>query len=153
MSVQTTYPIYRRKGLEGQLYDQSSADIVSKVIETVAGVSFGRVVSRGTDPSRQADLGGTAFLGIALRDLAKEGAANTGAIQWNFSEVAAVLREGYVWVAVPSGCTAGDAAKYNTSTGIIDSGAAGAGEAGIGAASFETTASAGELAVLRIGLN
>lgn len=152
MSAQTSYSIKQPKAYAGLVYAQSPHDIVSRDVETVAGIGFGVAVSRGTDKERQIDAGGADFIGITIRSLDKEGAANTGAIQWNETESAGVLRTGYIWTACPAGCNPGDAVKYTNATGVIDAGAPVAGETAIANAQWETVAAAGGLAVIRIGV-
>ena len=150
MSAQTSYSIKQPKAYAGLVYAQAPHDIVSRDVETVAGIGFGVAVSRGTDLERQIVAGGTAFLGITIRSLDKEGAANTGAIQWNEKEAAGILRDGYIWAVCPSGCNPGDPVNYVNATGVLDSGAAVAGETALDGAQWETVAAAGELAVIRI---
>lgn len=150
MAAQTSYSRLTNTGFPGLLVDLNPKDIVSRSVETPAGIPFGVVVSRGTDRERQIVLGGTAPLGVSLRVLSQEGAANTGAVQWDVTDTAAVLREGYVFVVCPAGCTAGDAVKFTTATGVLDSGAAGAGEQALVGATWETTTAAGGVAVLRL---
>ena len=65
-------------------------------------------------------------------------------------ETAGVMRSGYIWAVCPTGCVPGNAVNYADGTGILDSGAAGASETQLDGATWETTASAGELAVIRI---
>lgn len=150
MSAQTSYSIKQPKAYAGLVYAQAPHDIVSRDVETVAGIGFGVAVSRGTNLERQVVAGGTAFLGITIRSLDKEGAANTGAIQWNEKETAGILRDGYIWAVCPSGCNPGDPVNYVNATGVLDSGAAVAGETLLDGAQWETIAAAGELAVIRI---
>lgn len=150
MSAQTSYSIKQPKAYAGLVYAQAPHDIVSRDVETVAGIGFGVAVSRGTNLERQVVAGGTAFLGITIRSLDKEGAANTGAIQWNEKEAAGILRDGYIWAVCPSGCNPGDPVNYVNATGVLDSGAAVAGETALDGAQWETIAAAGELAVIRI---
>lgn len=151
MSAQTSYSINQGKAYAGLVYAQAPHDIISRAVETAAGIGFGVAVARGTDADRQIDLAGSAsFLGITIRSLEKEGAANTGAIKWNETETAGVMRKGYIWAVCPAGCVPGDAVKYTDSTGVLDAGAAGAGETQLDGASWETTAAAGELAVIRL---
>lgn len=152
MSAQTSYSIKQPLAYAGLIYAQAPHDVVSRMVETVAGIGFGVAVSRGTNKERQIVAGGSDFLGVTIRSLEKEGAANTGDIQWNEKEAAGVLRSGYIWVVCPAGCNPGDAVKYTNATGVIDAGAAGAGETAIANAKWETVAAAGELAVIRIGV-
>lgn len=152
MSAQTSYEIKQPKAYAGLVYAQAPHDIVSRLVETAAGIAFATAVSRGTDKEKQIVAGGTDFIGITIRSLDKEGVANTGAIQWNQKESAGVLRSGYVWAACPAGCNPGDAVKYVNATGVINAGAPAAGETAIANAKWETVAAAGGLAVIRIGV-
>jgi hypothetical protein len=150
MSAQTSYLIKQPKAYAGLVYAQAPHDIVSRDVETVAGIGFGVAVSRGTNLERQIVAGGTTFTGITIRSLDKEGATNTGAIKWNEKEAAGILRDGYIWAVCPTGCNPGDAVKYTNATGVIDSGAAGVGETALDGAQWDTVTAAGELAVIRL---
>ena len=150
MSAQTSYDINQPVAYAGQVYALSPCDIVSRSVETVAGMAFGIAVSRGTDPDEQAVIGGADYLGISIRSLEREGAANTGAVQYDETETAGIMRFGYVWAVCPAGATPGDAVKYTTATGVLDSGAPGAGEAAITGATWDTVTAAGELGVIRV---
>lgn len=149
MSAQTSYSIDQSVAYAGLIYALAPHDIVSRAVETAAGVDFGVVVSRGTDGEKQAVLGGATALGITVRSLEREGSAN-GDIAYTQYETAGIMREGYIWAVCPAGCNPGDTVKYTTATGVLDSGAAGAGETALANATWETVAAAGELAVVRI---
>ena len=150
MAAQTTYSIRQGKAYAGLIYAQAPHDIVSRAVETAAGIGFGVAVTRGTDPDKQIVLAASAdFLGIAIRSLEKEG-GTAGDIQWNVKETAGIMRSGYIWAVCPTGCVPGSAVNYADGTGVLDSGAAGASETQLNGATWETTASAGELAVVRI---
>jgi len=150
MAAQTSYDIRQGKAYAGLIYAQAPSDIVSRAVETVAGVAFGVAVTRGTDPDKQTVLATSAnFLGITIRSLEKEG-GDAGAIRWNLKETAGIMRSGYIWAVCPTGCLPGNAVKYTDGTGVLDSGAAGVGETSLDGATWETTASAGELGVIRL---
>jgi len=150
MSAQTSYSIRQGKAYAGLIYAQAPHDIVSRAVETAAGIGFGVAVTRGTDPDKQVVLATSAnFLGITIRSLEKEG-GTAGDIQWNVKETAGIIREGYIWAVCPTGCVPGNAVNYADGTGVLDSGAAGVGETSLDGATWETTASAGELGVIRI---
>lgn len=150
MSAQTSYSIKQPKAYAGLVYAQAPHDIVSRDVETVSGIGFGVAVSRGTNKERQIVVGGNDFTGITIRSLDKEGAVNTGAIQWNEKEAAGIMRDGYIWAVCPAGCNPGDQVKYANATGVIDSGSAGAGDTKLDGAQWDTVAAAGELAVIRL---
>lgn len=155
MVAQTSYSINQPRAIAGMLADVQNHDIISRAIETVAGADFGIAVSRGTDKDKQAIIGGaTGFLGITVRSLEREN-ANNDTVKYSETETAAIIRVGYIYAACPSGCNPGDAVNFVEATGVLDSGApSGVGETGIDDASWETTAAAGELAVIRMaGVN
>jgi len=150
MSAQTSYDIRQGKAYAGLIYAQAPHDIVSRAVETAGGIAFGVAVTRGTDADKQIVPAASAdFLGITIRSLEKEG-GTAGAIQWNAKETAGVMRSGYIWAVCPTGCVPGDAVNYADGTGVLDSGAAGAGSTKLVGSSWETTAVAGELAVVRL---
>lgn len=150
MSAQTEYSKNLAKGYPGLIFAQNPSDIVSRLVETVNGIPFGVAAGVGTDAERQVIAGGAIFAGITIRSLDKEGAANTGAIQWNVTEAAGIMRMGYVWAECPAGCNAGDAVKYVNATGALNAGAAGAGETQLDEAIWDSKAVAGEIAVIRL---
>jgi hypothetical protein len=151
MSAQTSYSINQEKAYAGMLYAQAPKDIFSLVVEPSAGIGFAVAVARGTDTEKECDLAGSAdFIGITVRSLDREGAANSGAVKYDQYETAGVLRKGYVWAVCPAGCNPGDAVKYTDGTGVLNAGNAGAGETQLDGANWETAASAGGLAVIRL---
>ena len=151
MSAQTSYTIKQAVAYAGLIYAQAPSDIISRDVETVAGIGFGTVVSRGTDKDLQAILGGTTgILGVAIRDLGREGASDA-TIEYSENETAGIMRDGYIWAVCPTGCVPGDAVNFVEATGVLDSGApAGVGETGLDDCFWDSTASAGELAILRV---
>lgn len=152
MSAQLTYAISQAIAYMGQLFAQAPKDILSRSVETAAGVGFGVVVSRGTDKDTQCVLGGTTgFLGVTVRSLDREGDDAAGSIDYDQYDTAAILRDGYIWVTCPTGCVPGDAVNFVEATGVLDSGApVGVGETGLDDCYWDSTAAAGELAVLRV---
>lgn len=149
MSAQTSYAINQPVAYAGLIYDQNPREIVSKLAESV--IAFGIAVGRGTDADRQVTAGlGAAYQGISVRALDREGAINTGAIDYKVGEAVAVMRTGYIWAVCPAGCVPGDVVKFTNATGVIDAGAPGAGETAISGATWETTTSAGQIGLIRL---
>jgi len=150
--VQTAYSIYMNPGYEGQLFDLQKAEVVSKAAESSA-IPFGRVVSRGTEDN-QCVLGGVEPLGVSIRDLARPGAFDGAAsVSYLEDQTASVLMAGWIYLKAPAGATAGDAVKYNTTTGVIGAGAAGSGEAELPGATWEKTVGSGAVGPVRIVAN
>ncbi len=150
MSAQTSYSINQRIALAGMLAAVHNHDIISRSIETAAGADFGIAVSRGTDKDKQAVIGGaTGFLGITVRSLEREN-ANDDTVKYSETETAGILREGYIYAICPAGCNPGNLVKYTDATGVLDAGVAAVGETQLNGAIWDTTAAAGELAIIRL---
>ena len=152
MSAQLTYAINQDISYAGGLYSLSNNDIISRSVETVAGAAFGIIVSRGTDADSECLIGGTAgILGVTVRSLDREGTDSAGAIKYLETDTAGILRDGYIWATCPTGCVPGDVVNFVEATGVLDSGApSGTGETGLDDCYWDSTAAAGELAVLRV---
>ena len=152
MSAQLSYAINQAVAYMGQIFALGLRDVISRSVETVAGAAFGIVVSRGTDKDNQCVIGGTTgILGITIRALDREGDDAAGAIEYSETETAGIMRMGYIWITCPTGCVPGDPVNFVEATGVIDSGApAGVGETGLDDCYWDSTAAAGELAVLRV---
>src|SRR5210317_1753203 len=150
MAAQTSYQISQDSAYAGQIYGQGARSVFSRSVETTEGIPFGVAVSRGTDPDNQVVLGGTDFVGITVRSLDFEGAVNTGDIFYKENDTAAIMRRGAVWVICPSGCVAGDQVKFTRSTGVLDSTDIAAGDSLVFRAYWDSTAAAGDLAVIVI---
>ena len=151
MPAQTSYSQNLRAALAGLLYEGDTArDVVSRKVETAAGIGFGLAVSRGTAED-QITLGGTSFLGISVRSLDVEGNTD-GEVQYDEKSTAPVLRQGYIWAVCTNGCNPGDAAKYVQADGTLASGAANAGETAIAGGTWESVTAAGNVGLLRVGV-
>lgn len=152
MTAQTSYSINQAIAFAGQLADIGPMTRVSRDVEGSAGINFGVVVGRGTDADRQCKVGGAigTILGVTYRSLEREGAANSAAVKYNEKETAGILQKGYIYAVCPAGCVPGDAVKYTIATGVLDAGAAAAGEASLDEAQWDSTAAAGAIAKLRL---
>ena len=152
MSAQTSYSINQPIAYAGLIFAQNPKDIISRSVETVAGVAFGVVVSRGTDKDNQCILGGTTgILGITVRALDREADDAAGAIKYAENETAGIMRDGYIWSVCPTGCVPGDPVNFTEATGVLDSGApSGTGETGLDDCYWDSTTAAGALGVIRV---
>lgn len=127
MTRNTTYtdPV---RGAGGLLADDNPTVTISRAVETAAGITFGCMVSRGTDRDNQCALGGATPLGIAVRTRDTESYAE----KYLQYETARIVRSGFVYLTIATAANAGAALCYNTTTGAIDSGSPGAGEVAFG---------------------
>ena len=148
MSAQLTYSRNTDSRIHGSLNDLNDNEIQSGVAE--AALPVGIAVKRGTDKEAELLLAtATNFLGVAIRDLHREGAINTGSLNYAIGENVSVLRSGRINLTCAAGCTAGDPVNYVDATGVIDAGVAGVGETQIGGAEWETTTVAGQVGIVR----
>lgn len=148
-AVQTTYATGMQPGLEGQVATMLNDDTAeTRIVETAAGIGFGRAVSEGAN-ARGAILGGaTKFIGISMRSIsevpiAPATAADVYAQKFNMG----VLLAGDIWVRAVAAVTHGSPATYSSSTGQIQPASAGV---AIPGSRYITSAGAGELALLRL---
>lgn len=148
MGLNTSYDACAAASAGQMAYDEMPAVVVSRVVETAAGIGFGKVVSRGTDTAKQIELGGAVPFGIALRS---HEYGNTATDNEDYDEycMCPVLRSGYIWVTVADTDNAGALLNYNTTTGAIGTGAAGEGEALL-PGELVTDSTAGGLAIVYI---
>lgn len=151
MTVQTAYG-FIAPAVAGQIVDMYFNEIVSKLVETAAGLEFGVAVGRGTGDN-QVVLAGT--YGISVRELTREmDKRGAGAVtKYVLGNAAAIMRKGHVWVKLDAGSTLGvspgDAVHYMPVTGVlVDSTTATS--VAIPGATFEGTAAAGELVEVRL---
>lgn len=143
--------------VDGLLVDPTKADTESFLVETAAGLTPGKIVSRGT-LENQVVLGvSTEVLGIVVRsgeNYGADGSEVTNTVLYPQYSVVEVLRSGEIWAAVTGTGSAGATTINATdATGAIDLGAATTGETALTGIKLETTMAAAGLAKLRIDRN
>jgi len=148
MSAQITYERNMPIAYAGQLADIHPRIVTSKLAEG-GDIAFGLVVSRGT-ADNQATLGGTAPIGVTVRDLAHEGVQGTGAIDYKETEAMAVMEDGWLYAAIADTGSPGDLLKYTNATGVIGTGAAGAGETKLPGTLESTITTGGDIGLIHI---
>jgi hypothetical protein len=147
----------RTAATPGLVVNEQRAVISSDfAVETSAGISPGVVVSRGTDPEKQAVVGGATaakVFGISCRiaDIHGSYTDTTNQALWAVYEPMAILHTGFIWVACTGTGSAGSrTVSYNTTTGAIVLGSPGSGEAALYGVTLWNTVSSGEtLALLK----
>jgi len=159
MTVQTSYERGITNALPGLVADIGNIEVVSRSNKTAAGASilFGAVVgilAAGAD-NLQCVLGlGGGYLGIAARQTAKENTTiNSETGEYLADETVNVFRSGKIWVTFANVGAINDVVKFNDTTGLISSGAPGAGETAIPNATLDSVvATIGDLGIVRIGV-
>lgn len=146
-AVQSTYST-QTAARAGQLADmQESYNAFSRVVETAAGIAFGKPVQRGAADGGCKAIGdgsATTFLGVALRTQSRD--ANNGDI-FGQREDCRIADKGVIWVIPGANVAAGDAVYY-TPAGVWTN--ASSGNVLVANAVWDTTASSGGYAKLRL---
>lgn len=139
---------YAGTAYEGQVRDMGMADIVSKL--TDEPIEFGRAVVRGIHDNSIAipAPNETGFVGITVRLTAWDNNSSDQAL-YPAEKEASVLRVGRIWCRAFDGCEAGDPVYVIENTGELASSAYEGADLYAGA-TWETTAAAGELAVIQL---
>lgn len=128
--VQTVYKPQILPAVVGMIADEASAEVMTRICETSAGIGFGLAVTLGTLSDKGALLGGTsagAFLGVSVRDitldrlpidpLAADGTLTSADTYPQYANMA-VLTRGNIWVLCygggAAGVKSGDPLGYDT---------------------------------------
>ena len=156
MSVQTSYTVEHAVGYAGGVVDSSLKNIISKVVET-GSIIAGLAVVRGTGDNqiKLAAATGADFMGVSVNTTAGQ-ADGDDIFAYDANEAINLLGFGRIYVLCENGCVPGDAVffRHTTGTGTVigsfrtDADTATADE--ILNATFESTAAAGELAILQL---
>lgn len=148
--VQTSYSSVMTEAVAGLRFSNHSL-VTSRIAE--GAIPFGYAVKRGTDADRQATVGGGAdFIGIALHTISKEAAISDASITIEDTEGVDVMRHGVCWASPDNAVDAGDAVAIDTATGVLYGGTADTGDTQVSNAYWDSSCSAGGLALLVIGL-
>lgn len=152
MAIQTTYPANIRPGIAGARANMEPVDLISRSVETVAGIGFGKVVQQGTnDNGCKSDLTGMTaltYLGITMLDRGTRPETPDLFAQY---ESARIMRKGVIWVQVGEAVTPASIPTVTLATGVIGDTAVGAGVVAIPNARFDTSTAGAGLAQLRLG--
>lgn len=147
MATQLTYSENIRAAIEGARATMVPATLISRTVETAAGIGFGKAVFQGTDDMGVTITPNTLFVGITIIDRSANGIGTTGTGFPQY-ESARILTKGAVWVLASVEVAAGDPV-YTTLTGAFTNVATDNTE--IAGARWDTsTTGAGQLAQVRI---
>lgn len=147
MAVQASYSENLRPGLPGALVNTEHANLISRNVETAAGVPFGFAVARGAgdDGVIAVTTGVTAILGIAVRDRSVKGPTDVFA-QY---ESARIATKGVVWVTASVAVNQGDPVYVTVATGAFVK-ASGGGNVQIPNAVYDSTTGSAGLVKVRL---
>lgn len=141
-TIQSTYADTMDAGYAGAIVNTEPSVLISRTVEDAAGIAFGLAVMQGTADKGVVVGDGSGFLGVTVRE--QDVDPSTPSL-FAENETARIMTKGVIWVANSGGVAAGD------EVGLAADGALTAATSGdIVGARWETTASDGELAQLRL---
>jgi hypothetical protein len=114
MPVQTAYASRIAPAFEGMVANSEPHDIVSKQVESAAGIGFGKVALQGAaDDGIIVSQAGGKFVGITEASHAEP------ADSYAQYRTAPVLRKGVIWVLASVAVAPGDLVYYVPATGVL----------------------------------
>ena len=148
--VQSTYVENIRPAVAGMVASMASWDAITRQVEPAGGIGFGLACGQGTaeDGARLGAAAATGFVGISVRDVAVAAASED---KYRETENMTCLTKGEIWVTTGGDVTAGADVTFNSTTGVLSTIAADGSNFAIAGARWMTTATSGNLAIVRLG--
>jgi len=141
-TVQATYPDNIPVGYAGGISNQEPSTLISRNVETAAGIGFGLAVEQGTEDMGCVIGAGTNFLGVTVRDQSVNPETPNEFAQ---NDSALIITKGVVWVAASTAVDADDPVSL-AAAGALGTG----GSEVVAGARWDTSAAEGALARLRL---
>lgn len=143
-AIQTTYPATHATAYEGMVANSEPCVVVSRVVETAAGIGFGKVAQRGTlDNQVKVSSASPKYLGITVADPTQP------ADLFAQYATAPVMTKGVIWVQASVAVAQGDPVYFVPATGVFTN-VVGSNSL-IPNASFDSSTSGAGLAKVRLG--
>lgn len=143
--------------VNGLVIDPTKAEIENFIIESVGGVTPGKVVSRGTGDKGVVVGVGTEVIGVVVRVGDNNGALGSEVDNepvYAQYETIGVLRSGEMYVDLTgTGAAGATVLNADNTTGAIDIGAAEAGQTALTGIKLETTMAAAGVGWIRLDRN
>jgi len=146
-AVQTSYAQTILPAVEGMIANSEPHNIISRQLESAAGIGFGKVCVQGTaDEQIRVSETVRKFRGITVMS---HNASRGIADSYEQYETVPVLERGTIWVMASVAVAVGDPAYYVPATGVITNVATS--NTAIPDGSFDSSTTGAGLAILRIG--
>ncbi len=117
--LQTTYAQYHAVAYEGLIADSRDQTVESRVVETSAGIGYGKVCVQGTaDNQVKVSAAVLAFVGISVAVNFHGENVSPSDLFPQYSNIP-VLRKGVIWVTASVAVAVGDLAYYVPATGVL----------------------------------
>lgn len=147
-AVQTTYSETLAPAVEGMVANTEPKVTISRVIESAAGIGFGKVACQGaTANTIKVSAAAGIFRGITIRDVTLPPTNGDKYIQ---KDICAVMTKGVIWVIASVNVTAGQPAYFVPATGALTNVDGGGANILIPDAMWDSAAQATNLAKLRL---
>lgn len=152
-AVQTIYNENIGAARAGMIANEEPVTLISRTVETAAGIGFGKVVQQGVaDDGCISDLATSAmtvqtYIGVTVRERSVRPETPNLFAQY---ESARVMRKGVIWVDVAVAVAPTDIVTVTLASGVIGKTAVGAGVVAIPNARWESTTGGAGLAKLRL---
>lgn len=119
LPVQTTYNQYHAIAYEGLVADSRDQTVESRVVETAAGIGFGKVTVQGVADNqvRVAEVT-RPFVGITIATNAPVESVSPSDLYPQYANVP-VMRKGSIWVTASVAVAVGDPVYYVPATGVL----------------------------------
>jgi len=153
MAIQTTYSENIPAGKIGAIVNTENVNLISRNVETVAGIGFGLPVSQGATEDGVRLSGASAFdyIGFTVRDQS----VRTADIFSQY-ESARIMTHGLLWVTVTDagGVVQGDPVWVTKATGALSNADVGSsGGINLAGCKWESAAANGALAKIRVNMD
>lgn len=145
-AIQTTYAAQHARWVEGMVLNSEPGVIISREVQTAAGIGFGKVAIRGTGDHQIAiSAAGGKYLGLTVMDTTQAGAVVDVYPQY---ATAAVMTKGVIVAQASVAVAAGDAVYFVPTTGVLTNVASG--NTIIPNAQWDTATTGAGLAAIRL---
>lgn len=117
-AIQTSVSERMRKAVAGQRVDMIPATMISRNVESAAGIGFGLPVGRGAnDDACKLWTNGATFLGITVRERSIN--PETQADKFAQYESARIMTKGSIWVVAGAAVSDGEPVYLVAATGVF----------------------------------
>ena len=142
--VQSSYETRIDNAKEGHIDNMETSVLISRTVETAAGIGFGKPVTQGSNDKGVIATGGstTSVLGITMRDRSVRTADKISQY-----EDAVIMTKGVIWVTAAVAVDAGDPVHVIVASNTFSK----TGGVTLSNARWDTSASANALAKVRLG--
>lgn len=143
-AVQTTYNAQHARWVEGMVLNSESSNVISRIVESAAGIGFGKVACQGAaDNGVIVPAASKAYRGITVLDPTQAGDA------YAQYATAAVMTKGVIVAQASVAVAVGDPVYFVPATGVLTN--VSTSNTLIPNAIWETSTSGAGLAAVRLG--